>query len=379
MIKPAPPTPALTFYKRIAFTLIIIVLAIAVVEAALILLEPFIFPTLYVYDPDLGFKIRPGAMNSNRFGFCDRDYPLEKEPGTYRILFLNDSFGWTGGPEGNFTALLENTFVNHYGGHKVDIINSGYPMTHPGELFGILRKFGLRYRPDLVVLGFFAGNDFTDADPHRKRVVVNGVFLDIDTHQERELRFLGLTIVKKSRILLILKQKFPALVKLIIPSELREDDEIVIMQKDFLKIKKGIMDFNNLNIYRRGYFQENIKYVFNTIREMNNLLRKEGILLIVAMYPEAFQVDEKLRVNIFRTFQLRPEDYNIELQQDLLKDFLAREDIPWVDLLGGFREKAKEEKLYYESDVHWNPAGIALAADILFSRLSPLTDSALGK
>jgi hypothetical protein len=53
-------------------------------------------------------------------------------------------------------------------------------MTHTGEQLALLKKYALQYKPDLVVLGFFCGNDILDADPHRKRIVIGGVSIDID-------------------------------------------------------------------------------------------------------------------------------------------------------------------------------------------------------
>ena len=66
------------------------------VEVLMIVLEPYLSQGAYQYDPDLGFKIRPHANGNNQFGFNDRDYPLQKEPGKYRILILSDSFNWAG-------------------------------------------------------------------------------------------------------------------------------------------------------------------------------------------------------------------------------------------------------------------------------------------
>ena len=130
----------------------------------MIVLEPYLFKGFYEYDPDLGFRVRAhspafgqGAI-TNRFGFNDQDYPLQKTPGIYRVLVIGDSFAWAGGQEGNYTTVLERQLENHHGYHRVDIINAGYPMTHTGEQFAMLKKYGLQYHPDLVILGFFIGN-----------------------------------------------------------------------------------------------------------------------------------------------------------------------------------------------------------------------------
>src|SRR5262245_6156278 len=84
-----------------------LVIPYVLVEISMIVLEPYLFKGFYQYDPDIGFRVRPNGEGTNQFGFNDRDYPLRREPGTFRILVLGDSFGWAGGKDGNYTALLE--------------------------------------------------------------------------------------------------------------------------------------------------------------------------------------------------------------------------------------------------------------------------------
>ena len=142
-----------------------LILPLICVEILMIVLEPYLFKGFYEYDPDLGFRVRAyypmdqGTI-TNKFGFNDDDYPLQKTPGIYKILVVGDSFGWAGGREGNYTAILERQLENHCGYHRIDVINSGYLMTQTAEQLVMLKKYGLQYHPDLVILGFFVGNDF---------------------------------------------------------------------------------------------------------------------------------------------------------------------------------------------------------------------------
>ncbi len=77
---------------------------------------------------------------------------------------------------------------------------------HTVEQLAMLKKYGLQYNPDLVILGFFAGNDFRDADPNRKRIIVNDLYVDID--RNKELIIFGYPIIAKSRLLLFIQQKY---------------------------------------------------------------------------------------------------------------------------------------------------------------------------
>jgi hypothetical protein len=102
----------------------------------------------------------------NARGWRDREVPLEKPPGSVRILVLGDSY-----VEGKEVAL-ERTFQERLevalnaaagsGGRGFEVValgRGGYGTRRQAE---VLRREGLAYAPDWVVLAFFPGNDVSD-------------------------------------------------------------------------------------------------------------------------------------------------------------------------------------------------------------------------
>jgi SGNH hydrolase-like domain, acetyltransferase AlgX len=355
-----------------------LILPLICVEILMIVLEPYLFKGFYQYDPDLGFRVRPyypiaqGTI-TNKFGFNDDDYPLQKTPGIYRILVVGDSFGWAGGREGNYTTVLERQLDNHYGYHRIDIINAGYPMTQTAEQLVMLKKYGLQYDPDLVILGFFVGNDFIDGNPNRKRIVVNDLYMDID--KRREHIILGYPIVFQSRLLLYVKQKYKIFTELrkaerAEPSRsLSQEERGTLSEGTFLDVERAELEFFNINPSRKGRFQKNINYILQSIAEMDALLKSRNIKFIVAIYPDVFQINKTLLKAIVERFRLRIEDYDLDLAQNILKSFLQSKDIFYIDFTDRFRSEGQEKDLYILRDSHWNRSGNQLAADILFETL----------
>ncbi len=357
-------------------------------EVLMIVTDPYLFKDRFEYDPDLGFRARAyfrtdrafhgdsdEGSTTNRFGFNDRDYPLTKQPGVFRILVVGDSFSWAGGLNDNYTNLLENLFERRDGSHKIDVVNTGYPGTHTGEQLAMLKKFGLQYNPDLVILGFFTGNDFIEADSNRKRIVLNKYFFDID--RRREHRFLGYPIVMRSRLLLFLRHKYnsysldrqskkegaawaaatgqPAPVK-------------NLPEATYYSVQKGKLEFLNKRTGAEK-FEANTKYVFESISEMNDLLKSRGIQFMVAILPDELQVNPNQFNSVTERFRLTKEDYDLDRPQNLLKSFLESKQIPFVDMLDRFRAEEKQHELYLFRNTHWNKAGNVLAAEILFEHL----------
>ena len=120
-------------------------------------------------------------------------------------------------------------------------------MTHTAEQLGVLRLFGLQYQPDAVLLDLFMGNDFVDADPNRKRIVVYDTVFDID--RRRELRLFGYPIVAQSRLYQFLRQRIGTLAATL-PRMLARDAEAAtdgefrgFTQEVFDRIKSNQLQF----------------------------------------------------------------------------------------------------------------------------------------
>ncbi|WP_293063537.1 hypothetical protein [Okeania sp. SIO2B3] len=367
-----------------------IVIPLFLVEIVMIVLEPYLFKGLYQYDSDLGFRVRPYINGNNQFGFNDRDYLLQKDQNKFRLLVVSDSFNWAGGKEGNYTALLEKKFENYYGQNQVDVINVGYPGTHTGEQLAMLKKYGLQYNPDLVVLGFFVGNDFRDADPERKRIIVNGIYIDID--KKDELILFGYPIIGRSRLLMFLQQKYQVYQELqrakqdsaqLSSSSLvasfnlasapiieREKSPGILSEKAFLRVEKSRLKFCKIRDLLEGKRDDNINYIFQSISEMQALLESRNIQFVVAIYPDEYQVNDELLNDIFAEYDdLKRESYNTTCQQEILRKYLEANGIPYIDMLDIFRREQKNRPLYLLREPHWNSAGNLLAAEILFDYL----------
>jgi len=385
--------------RLIVRTALIVFVCVLCLEFLMIVTDPYLFKDRFEYDPDIGFRARARFPNglgqhgrgddgtlTNQFGFNDRDYASQKAPGTFRIVVVGDSFGWAGGREDNYTAVLERMFENRDGAHKVDVINTGYPGTHTGEQLGMLKKFGLQYNPDLVILGFFAGNDFFDADPNRKRIVLNEYFFDIDKRYEH--RFLGYPIVAQSRLWLFLKNKFEVAASGRVAK--REAEEWAaqtgqptplrnLPAETYYNVQRAKLEFFNQKTSAER-FGSHTKNIFEAIEEMNELLKSRGTKFMVAIYPDEFQVNPIQFDSLVEKFHLQKADYDLNLAQNLLKTFLESKQIPYLDMLDRFREEEKQRELYMFRNTHWNDAGNELAAQILYQYLSKqLYDSNLAK
>lgn len=99
---------------------------------------------------------------TNAQGFRDyRNYSYEKPSGTLRIISLGDSHteGFEVRQEKTFSSVIERYLTAHQ--IKAEVFNMGISGFSTAEELVYLENEGVKYKPDFVILGFFA-NDLDD-------------------------------------------------------------------------------------------------------------------------------------------------------------------------------------------------------------------------
>lgn len=105
------------------------------------------------------FPVTGSIGYTNSQGFRDREHALAPAGAGPRILALGDSFTWGAGVSYDdvFVTRLERRLRDVF--KEAEIVNLAVPAWGPHEEFHLLKTYGIRFRPDLVMLNFFVGND----------------------------------------------------------------------------------------------------------------------------------------------------------------------------------------------------------------------------
>lgn len=141
----------------------------------------FSSPSFEIPDRDRGWALRPGAqgwylkeghayVRINSDGFRDREHRRAKPPGTIRVAVLGDSFTEARQVpmREDFTSVMEralNRGCRLSRGRHVEVLNFGVIGYGTAQELITLRERVWKYSPDIVVLAFFTGNDFSDNWP----------------------------------------------------------------------------------------------------------------------------------------------------------------------------------------------------------------------
>jgi GDSL-like Lipase/Acylhydrolase family len=134
-------------------------------------------PGFFLSDPVRGQRLAAGydgwfagvPVHINRLELRDsREYALEKQPNTFRILVLGDSvtFGHGSLYEHTYPYLLEQHLRQWQPNVDWQVWNAAVPGYNTSQELAYLLEVGARFKPDLVVVGFY-NNDLFDNRPVR--------------------------------------------------------------------------------------------------------------------------------------------------------------------------------------------------------------------
>lgn len=291
---------------------------------------------------------------------------FQKKPDVVRILGLGDSFArywWEKGK--NYHSFLQAKYLATDKG-TVEIVNAGMESIGPGYYWHILNKYGDSFKPDVVLVSFFIGNDFHEAE----LFISIGNF--ISEPKDLTKKYSEYYQFRKWRLFKLLRNKY---------IHFREDQRKKQEVKSLPPKQIGIFSQDTFLELERDtiwMFEENGKKELHQkwhecsdiILKMKDWCDRRKINLVIFISPDQIQVDQELRKLVLTRYKkLTEKDLNLSYPNNLIVNFCREHNINCLDLLGPFQEQGKIERLYTLNDTHWNEAGNRLAAEKIFEYL----------
>jgi hypothetical protein len=282
------------------------------------------------HEPGAGYTlIKPSShyewqgipVEINSHGLRGLETTYEKPPGTFRILNLGDSIvmGWGVREETTYGRRLEAILNEESTGDlRFEVINAGVPGWNLENALAYLQAEGLKYEPDLILLGLTLTNDIKgdsalladNQQPLIQWLRSNTYFWPFLTVQ---LRWLKARAEGRERIDVI--------------------DPPTNPDKYFPTDPEA----------------EQWKGFWNQVSAINRLAREKDVPVVLVIFPLEFQVID---------------DGYSTLAQELLTAKAAEAGIPALDLLPAFRQACREkpggacqlEDRYLFADVWMHPS-----------------------
>jgi lysophospholipase L1-like esterase len=342
------------------------VLALAAGEVIVRTVAPQNLPSLardiqprgfYAPHPRLGFTMNPGfqcrfrsrefdtRVRFNSMGLRDRERsdPAGAAP-PRRILVIGDSytFGW-GVEEGERYVDRFEELLRSSRGPDWDVVKAGTNAYDTGRELAWLREYGWGLRPELVVLQFCMGNDFTGADEPEYRVedglLVPATRAPAAPRPGSPVAWLKAQARKRSHLYVLLRDRTKRLFSGAGPSDRREAE----IRKFHRTVDDGLPETREA---LAGFASD---------------ARGRGVPLVLLIVPMRHQIYDAAGLDAAL----------LEHPNRALAGIAGELGIPVLDLLGTFRLRAAESRprLYFRGDPHWTREGHRVAGQALFDYL----------
>ncbi len=287
----------------------------------------------------------------NSLGLRGHEIQAKKDPTTYRILMLGDSFTMGAGvrDEQTFSFLLErslNSEQNNLLNRSVEVLNAGVNSYTPILSFLQLTKLAPQLQPNLVILNFDM-SDLIQEVAYRNAAIygADGNITGVPG-RKREIKEILRGWIDQNLYLTRLALFF-------LDDWAQEFNEPTIRTAVVSAHSKTLMHTLSGDEVDRKEQWENI---FESILKIKNYCENREIRFLLTLYPWGHQVSDKEWLS-GRTRYI-PEDAVVsDKSVHLLEDFASHNNIALLNVFPAFRSYKGESSLYYNYDMHWTPMG----------------------
>ncbi|OGC47076.1 MAG: hypothetical protein A3A94_03465 [Candidatus Portnoybacteria bacterium RIFCSPLOWO2_01_FULL_43_11] len=300
----------------------------------------------------------------NSDGFIGKDYASQKEEGVFRIVVLGDSIveAMQVPVSDNFSSLLESGLNQSQ--MKSEVINLGVSGFGTGREYLALKHYGLKYQPDLVILGFTISNDipnnYTEDEKDPSFVIDEPAGFKKRIKSFLTDNFKLVAYFREKSYSSIPLRNFLIKIGFFSRSKRAEENlkEVDDIPADYFIYSKEYPDF-----LRIGF--EKTKYFLNKIKGATN---EKEIKFLAVIFPTQEQIYEDIWREVEGTYPaMKNMDWDLEKPNQMLKNYFEENQITYLDLAPFFKKALPklDERLYYKYDGHLNKIGHQLVGKIL--------------
>ncbi|HKQ60820.1 MAG TPA: SGNH/GDSL hydrolase family protein [Candidatus Polarisedimenticolaceae bacterium] len=304
-----------------------------------------------------GHEVR---LRFDRDGFRGPDRPYERPAGVRRLALIGDSIVAAIGcqEEDTAAAVLERLLRASQPEVRWEVLNFGVSGSSTGQELVLWRELASRYHPDLVVVGYFAGNDF--ADNSRRLTQSPRIYFRLD--DAGRLEQLPLATVRKRA-----------------SAWLDEHSRLYVLQKyakDLLKqrtfdalrpLESGAQIFR---VDDGGELAGDWALNLKLIEEFRDDVERRGTPFALALFPCGAQVDPEVWKRLLERAGALAPALDAEHPERRIAAFCAEHGIPLIPMLEEFRRAPRETPLFFQGDGHFSEAGNRLAAEAIHAFLT---------
>jgi hypothetical protein len=314
---------------------------------------------LVIHPPDLSVYLNQfdRTVQFNSIGMRDREHAVPKDNGTFRVLLLGDSFmeSLQVDFEDSFPKLLEDR-LRQSSRRPVEVINCAVSGWGTDQELIYLQQYGLKFHPDLILIGMTIHNDVADNLEEHFHTLVDGKLM---AKPKQEIPWLEYRSLK-------------------VKDFLASHSHLTQLLRKY-KYRRGLataaqsLDTHLLQLVRReesaqlGMGWEMTYQLFKQIQEAGKGIGAEAAIFLI---PLSIQLYDQAFTRFMRAHDVSRDDISLEKPQEKMTQFGKSSGIQIIDLLPNFREWVQtNQQSLHVADGHWTSGGHRLAADVVSDQL----------
>jgi hypothetical protein len=313
---------------------------------------------LLVRDGIDAYRLLPhhdyGRLWTNSSGYPSREFDRQRRPGVTRIALLGDSFAvGEVRQDVNLASDIEKLRP------AVEIYNFGVHAIGPAGYRVLLETEALAFKPDIVLVALFVGNDLSDTLEDSAGLTLDRFALGRFSRRTwRLLQELYRQRLASAPSPLLL----PQLNTPVVPER-----GFTLSRERFLEVETerlGIARLSRVKDYEPAW-----RNALAHLRAMKDACSRRGVMLAMTIIPDEFQVNRELLEQLLAAGAIGRDDVDLAGPQRRLLDFCRAEGLSCLDLLPSFEGR---QGTYLPQDTHWNEAGNLIAATAIVNWLDGL-------
>jgi hypothetical protein len=326
-----------------------------------------IFQQLFLQDPDVGYRLRPGARARFRTADFDTDIVInssgtrdrEIEPKAadeHRIVVLGDSLvlAVQVPQDATFTAVLEKRLNAHRapGEARYRVINAGNQGYGPVEELAFFEHVARGFEADVVLVGVFVGNDAMEANdtgakvlPIAEGAVAPAAFVPSEAVKRPSRVPLWLRrLSRRSMVLQITRMKAMTLMERF--GQVRPIDRALTMYLPTIPPEMA----RGLAVSRE------------CVRRIEAVAAQGGARTGIVLLPARFQVRDDDYANLRAIVEASGATLLRDAGTKRFEEALAPLGLPMMDALQVLRPAPQDPELFFATTAHLTVTGHAVLA-----------------
>ena len=306
------------------------------------------------------------SISTNSLGYRDYEFTIEKPGDIYRILMVGDSTTYGFGVEidETYIKILEK-YLNKGGNKRYSVINAGFKSGRsPDTEYLFIKNEGISLNPDMIMVGFFIGDDFNDykrniweldSEGDINRIISKETYID-SKNRLRNIENGSENGIKEKAYRINVFLSFHSHLYVLFKNTFRN---ILITLKNG-KPEPGIYSLNYSERVERD-----IETTLDLLLKMKKIAYEHDIKFVILIIPTKDQV-----------YNYNIKDKNNDLlnwtrPNNILTDFGERNNIEMIDILPYLREYVRYNKdmIYFKIDPHWNKNGNYVVGRSLYEEI----------